>query len=157
MSRLLIIVTLVLMIGEFNAMAGNKLTKVGYMGNIGVTASIQGPGCDVTTSQGYSFGNGLWMGGGIGVSFSDHYGCIYVPVFAEVKYSFTPEKKVSPFVDCRLGYMTELDHMFGYISPAIGIDIDRFSAFTSYDILSNQSKKSTWDLKTVHFGFAFNF
>lgn len=157
MKRFLIIIILGLIAGGFNAVAGNKLAKAGYMGNVGVTVSAQGPGCNVTTSHGYSFGNGLWMGGGVGLSFSDYYDCIYIPVFAEMKYSFTPERKVSPFVDCRLGYMTELDYMFGYVSPAVGIDINRFSVFASYDILSNQSKIAPWNLNTVHFGFTFNF
>lgn len=150
MRRLLIIILLNLIVGGFNVMAGNKLTKTGYMGNASITVSAQGPGCIVTTSHGYSFGNGLWMGGGIGLSFSDYYDSIYLPVFAEVKYSFTPEKKVSPFVDCRLGYMTELDNMFGYINPAFGIDFNRCSVFTSYNNLSS-------NINTVHFGFAFNF
>ena len=158
MKRLLFIVVLGLIAGGLNAEAGNRLTKVGYVGNVGLTISAQGPGCDVISSHGYSFGNGLWMGGGAGFSFSNHYGCIYLPVFAEVKYAFNPEKKVAPFVDCKLGYMTELDHMFGFVSPAVGIDIDRFSVFASYNICSRYIYRDNNSLlQTVHFGFAFNF
>lgn len=138
-------------------MAGNRLTKIGYVGNVSVTASAQGPGCDVTTSHGYSFGNGLWVGGGAGFSFSDYYNCIYLPMFAEVKYTFTPEKKVSPFVDCKFGYMTDIDYMFGFVSPAVGFDINRFSVFASYNVLSNHKSNIRSNIKTVNFGFAFNF
>ena len=150
MRRILIIIMLSLMTRGLNAMVGNELTKTGYVGNVGITVSAQGPGGDITTSHGYSFGNGLWMGGGVGLSFSDYYDCIYITVFAEVKYSFTPEKKISPFIDCRLGYMTELDYMFGYVSPAFGLDINKYSIFASYNYLST-------NINTVHFGFTFSF
>lgn len=133
----------------FSALAENKLTKTGYVGNVSVTLSAQGPGCDILTSHGYSFGNGLWMGGGAGFSASDHYRGIFLPVFAEAKYTFTPEKKVSPFLDCKLGYMTDLDYIYAFVSPAVGVDINRWSVFASYDICS--------ELKTVHFGCAFSF
>ena len=147
MKRLLLIIVLGMM--GFSALAENKLTKTGYVGNVSVTLSAQGPGCDILTSHGYSFGNGLWMGGGAGFSASDHYRGIFLPVFAEAKYTFTPEKKVSPFLDCKLGYMTDLDYIYAFVSPAAGVDINRWSVFASYDICS--------ELKTVHFGCAFNF
>lgn len=147
MKRLLLIIVLGMM--GFSALAENKLTKTGYVGNVSVTLSAQGPGCDILTSHGYSFGNGLWMGGGAGFSASDHYRGIFLPVFAEAKYTFTPEKKVSPFLDCKLGYMTDLDYIYAFVSPAVGVDINRWSVFASYDICS--------ELKTVHFGCAFNF
>lgn len=148
MKRLLLIIVLGMM--GFSALAENKLTKTGYVGNVSVTLSAQGPGCDILTSHGYSFGNGLWMGGGTGVSVSDYYRGIYLPIFAETKYSFTPERKVSPFVDCKLGYMVrELNRIYAFASPAVGVDIDRWSVFASYNTCS--------DIKTVHLGCTFNF
>ena len=149
MRRCICLIVLILVSGGFHAFAGDGLSKEGYMGNVGITLSAQGPGCDVTTSHGYSFGNGLWMGGGAGISFSDYYGCVYLPVFTEVKYTFASEEKVLPFVGCKIGYMTDLDEMFSLIIPSIGVDVNRCSVFVSYNMISN--------LKTVHFGFAFSF
>ena len=148
MKRLLFIFVLALI--GFNALGKSKLTKIGYVGNVGISVSAQGPGCDILTSHGYSFGNGLWMGGGTGVSVSDYYRGIYLPIFAETKYSFTPERKVSPFVDCKLGYLVrELNRIYAFASPAVGVDIDRWSVFASYNTCS--------DIKTVHLGCTFNF
>ena len=105
MRKLLFVFVLGLMIGGLDAEAGNRLTKVGYVGNVGVTLSAH-----------------------------------------------------SPFVDCKLGYMTELDYMFGFVSPAVGVDIDRFSVFASYNICSRYiNRNNNTLLRTVHFGFAFNF
>ena len=76
----------------------------GYVGSVGGTLSsgASSPiGIGVTTSHGYSFGNGLWMGGGISVE------CFWdqnpsIPIFAEAKYSYDLGK-VDPFVSCRIG------------------------------------------------------
>lgn len=47
---------------------GNALAEKGYVGNVGMSVTpCLGLGADITTSHGYSFGNGLWMGGGLGI------------------------------------------------------------------------------------------
>lgn len=60
-----------LMLGCVSMSADNRLSKSGYAGKIGLSVTPTGPGVDITTSHGYSFGNGLWIGGGAGVSCSD--------------------------------------------------------------------------------------
>lgn len=108
---------------------GNALAQSGYVGNIGVSLTpFLGFGAEFTTSHGYGFGNGLWMGGGFGVSASSDFG-VLLPLFAEVKYSILRNMKVSPFIDCRLGLITDFDNTVVLFSPSFGVDIDRFSVF----------------------------
>ena len=129
---------------------GNALAEKGYVGNVGMSVTpCLGLGADITTSHGYSFGNGLWMGGGLGISFTSDYG-IFVPVFTEVKYTFMKNDKVSPFLECRLGCMTDLDKTFMTCTPGFGVDINRFSIFTSASLW-------TGGMKTFNIGFNWNF
>ena len=141
---------LLLFICGSSAFAGNRLSNEGYVGNIGLSVSPQmGLGVEVTSSHGYSFGNGLWMGGGLGVSMASAYDGIYIPIYTEAKYTFMKDKKVSPFLDCKLGFMTNLDDLYTLISPGFGVDINRFSVFAVYNAWSG--------VRTFNLGCAFNF
>ena len=114
---------------EKGSVKGNALAQRGYVGNISVSLTpFLGFGAEFTTSHGYSFGNGLWMGGGFGVSASSDFGAL-LPLFAEVKYSILHDRKASPFVDCRLGLISDFDDTVVLFSPSFGVDIDRFSVF----------------------------
>lgn len=131
-------------------MAGNRLNRAGYVGNIGLSVTPQlGLGADVTTSHGYSFGNGLWMGAGAGISIASVYDGVYIPVYTEVKYSFWKDEKVSPFLDCRFGVMTDTESLYTMLSPIVGVDINRFSIFTICNMWSQ--------VRTFNIGVAFNF
>ncbi len=139
-----------LLAAGFSAMAGNPLAKQGYVGNVSVSVTpVLGVGVDVLTSHGYSFGNGLWMGGGAGVSFAGVYDGIFIPVFTEAKYTFMRERKASPFLDCRFGIMTDVEDTYLQVSPSAGVDINRFSIYAVYNIWSA--------VRTYGLGFAFNF
>ena len=130
--------------------ADNRLAKEGYVWNVGLNVTPQlGLGVELLTSHGYSFGNGLWMGGATGVSFGGIYGGLCFPLYAEAKYTFMKEKKVSPFVDCKLGFTTDTEDIYTQISPAVGVDVSRFSVSVIYNI---------WHaLRTINLGCAFNF
>ena len=133
-----------------SAFAGNKLTNEGYVGNVAVSVTPQmGFGVDVTTSHGYSFGNGLWMGGGAGVSIAGGYDGILVPIYTEAKYSFMTDKKASPYLDCKFGVITDAENLFVMFSPTVGVDINRFSIFALYNMWSQ--------VRTFNVGVAFNF
>ena len=54
---------------------------------------------------------------------------VLLPLFAEVKYYILRNKKVSPFVDCRLGLISDFDDTVVLFSPSFGVDIDCFSVF----------------------------
>ena len=97
------------------------------------------------TSQGYCFGNGLYLGGVTGLVFgavsSDGGRAQMIPVLAEVKYSFL-DRKASPFVALRTGAMFDLSSD-GFASgagfvlrPTIGVDIRRFSVSVGVNLQS---------------------
>lgn len=93
----------------------------------------------LNTSHGYSFGNGLYVGGGLGVyltpiEMDGHKVRYQVPVFAEIKYSFL-NTLVSPFVDLKAGgfYDVTLNGVGYSIRPSVGVDIWRFSLSVGWD------------------------
>lgn len=115
---------------------GNALAEKGYVGNVGMSITpCLGWGADISTSHGYSFGNGLWMGGGLGVSFASEYDGFMMPFFTEVKHTFMRNDEASPFVDCKLGCMTNFDAACLTFTPSFGVDIGRFSVFAQANIL----------------------
>ena len=108
-----------------------------------------GLGVDVTTSHGYSFGNGLWMGAGAGVSLMGACDGFFIPIYTEAKYSFMKDEKASPFLDCKLEVMTNTESTYTLFSPAAGVDINRFSIYALYNMWSQ--------VRAFNIGVAFNF
>ena len=111
----------------------------GYRADIAVSTSISEQ-YSISTSHGFSFGNGLYMGGGVGftaetfLNFEDapHY---LVPLFADVKYTFL-NKRVSPFVSARVGgvFNTEYKMRRMLINPMVGINVRHFSVGLGYEL-----------------------
>lgn len=93
----------------------------------------------ITSSHGYSFGNGLYVGGGAGFSaeYLPDYNTMpsYIaPVFADLKYSFI-NRLASPFVNLRTGAsydMTNVGIRY-FVAPSIGVDIARFAIKVGYE------------------------
>lgn len=95
-----------------------------------------------TTSHGYGFGNGLYIGGGSGFGVEyvpDYYAeadCL-LPLFADLKYSFL-NKAASPFLSLKAGGYANVDseEVKGirlFVNPAIGVEIKRFSIRAGYE------------------------
>ena len=111
----------------------------GYRADIAVSTSISEQ-YTLSTSHGFSFGNGLYVGGGIGftaetfLNFEDapHY---LVPLFADVKYTFL-NKRVSPFVSARVGgvFNTEYKMNRMLINPMVGINVRHFTVGLGYEL-----------------------
>ena len=111
----------------------------GYRADIAVSTSISEQ-YTLSTSHGFSFGNGLYVGGGVGftaetfLNFEDapHY---LVPLFADVKYTFL-NKRVSPFVSARVGgvFNTEYKMRRMLISPMVGINVRHFTVGLGYEL-----------------------
>ena len=111
----------------------------GYRADIAVSTSISEQ-YTLSTSHGFSFGNGLYMGGGVGftaetfLNFEDapHY---LVPLFADVKYTFL-NKRVSPFVSTRVGgvFNTEYKMNRMLINPMVGINVRHFTVGLGYEL-----------------------
>ena len=125
----------------------NSSYKKGYRADVELGTSIYSNahpvklGYTVSTSHGYCFGNGLYVGGGTGIfydssmahSTNKKYVCS-LPVFADVKYSFV-DKGASPFFELKGGgYFDCSDRGAGYfVRPAIGLDVKQFSISVGVD------------------------
>ena len=114
----------------------------------------------ITSSHGFSFGNGLYVGGGAGFGAelskntaamanvadevidpeysytpqSNWNASYFVPVFADIKYSFT-KTQVAPFVSMKGGAIADIINkgIRTFANPAIGLDIARFSIKVGYE------------------------
>ena len=90
----------------------------GYRADIAVSTSISEQ-YTLSTSHGFSFGNGLYVGGGVG---------------------FTAEtflnKRVSPFVSARVGgvFNTEYKMNRMLINPMVGINVRHFTVGLGYEL-----------------------
>lgn len=128
----------------------NLLSDRGYVGNVGVSVSAGfGVGADLFTSHGYSFGNGLWIGGGTGLAFPSPYD-LFFPLYSEAKYSFNINRKISPFLGAKVGVMTNFEDSLMILNPVFGFDINRFSIFAS-------SNLGLVSMRTYAIGFYWNF
>ena len=98
----------------------------------------------ITSSHGFSFGNGLYVGGGAGFGAeltketetpeSNWNASYFVPVFADIKYSFT-KTLAAPFVSLRGGAIADITNLGvrTFASPSAGLDIARFSLKVGYE------------------------
>ena len=98
----------------------------------------------ITSSHGFSFGNGLYVGGGAGFgaemtrdsesSESNWAPSYFAPVFADIKYSFM-KTQTSPFVSLKGGTVVDITNkgMRTFANPAVGLDIARFSLKVGYE------------------------
>ena len=130
-----------------------KAQKPAYMINVGyergyradielswVGKSVWG----IASSHGFSFGNGIYVGGGAGfgaeltkqadTSGSSWNASYFVPVFADIKYSFM-KTLASPFVSLRGGAIADITNLGvrTFVSPAVGLDLARFSLKVGYE------------------------
>ena len=98
----------------------------------------------ISSSHGFSFGNGLYVGGGAGfgaeltkntdTSESNWNASYFVPVFADIKYSFS-KRLAAPFVSLKGGAIADITNkgIRTYVNPAVGLDIARFSLKVGYE------------------------
>ena len=139
------------------------MINVGY--NRGYRADIELSWADksvwgITSSHGFSFGNGLYVGGGAGFGAeltknpvatasvaedvidpeysytpeADWNASYSVPVFADIKYSFT-KTLAAPFVSLKGGAIADITNkgIRTFANPAVGLDIARFSLKVGYE------------------------
>ena len=146
-----------------------KALKPAYMVNVGydrgyradvelswANKSVWG----ITSSHGFSFGNGLYVGGGAGFGAeltknpvatasvaddvidpeysyspeSNWNASYFVPVFADIKYSFM-KTLVTPFISMKGGVIADITNkgIRTFANPAVGLDIARFSMKVGYE------------------------
>ena len=113
---------------------------------------------DISSSHGFSFGNGLYVGGGAGFGAeltkktatgariaddvidpdytpeSNWNASYFVPVFADIKYSFM-KRFVTPFISMKGGAIADITNkgIRTFANPAVGLDIARFSMKVGYE------------------------
>ena len=141
--------TLVIIVKEKQAEA----LKPAYMVNVGydrgyradielswANKSVWG----IASSHGFSFGNGLYVGGGAGFGAeltketdtpeSNCTASYFVPVFADIKYSFM-KTLATPFVSLKGGAIADITNngIRTFANPAVGLDIARFSLKVGYE------------------------
>lgn len=111
--------------------------RAGYWGNIEALGGVTfGGGSDIgfSTVHGGRLGHGVAMGLGLGFYVDVNSVCytFNIPVFLETKYSPMKGGR-SPFVSLRTGFsFTDYAIPGFYLSPALGIDLKRFSLFVRY-------------------------
>ena len=136
-----------------NQRIAEKALKPAYMINVGYSRGYRADielswtnksVWSITSSHGFSFGNGLYVGGGTGFGAeltkqtetpeSSWDASYFVPVFADIKYSFT-KTLASPFVSLRGGAIADITNLGvrTFASPAVGLDIARFSLKVGYE------------------------
>lgn len=77
----------------------------GYRGFVGLETLLGSfVGLDLSTVHGRQLNNKVFLGGGVGIIFAENWDCEHysLPVFADFRVDFV-DKKVSPFIDLRLG------------------------------------------------------
>ena len=155
MKRILTIICAITFSGSALSAQNNaeKAQKPAYMVNVGydrgyradielswANKSVWG----ITSSHGFSFGNGLYVGGGAGFGAEQTKNAVtpesnwnasyFVPVFADIKYSFT-KTPASPFVSLKGGAVADITNkgIRTFANPAVGLDIARFSLKVGYE------------------------
>lgn len=140
MRKNIVILFILLFAVTYNVNAQNNrysYHKTGYWGNveaIGGTLLTGGSDIGVSTVHGARLGNGLAMGIGVGFycDINERYYEYSIPVFLETKYSPLKSGK-SPYISLRTGFSVNDYHYTGfYLSPSIGVDINRLSLFVRY-------------------------
>lgn len=179
MKKSLVILIIALFAGAYSAEAQRakySYFKPGYWGNIELNGGAllsEGSNIGFSTVHGGRLGHGLAMGIGAGLYIDVHelYYVYNVPIFLETKYS--PMKGgLSPFVSLRTGFSITDSLTTGfYLSPALGVDLRRFSLFIRYgfnlfpmsaditipDLDIHYSTKAHLKIHSLSLGLAINF
>ena len=153
----------------------NKFYRQGYVGDVemSVKAALQkevyADFFSVYTMHGYAFGDGAFIGAGLGVKLLERANKYNfdIPVFVQADYHFL-DKQFSPFVALRSGVQFSPDStgtFTVFINPRIGVDLGRFYAQLGYNLHSGHQSvmvgRSTsveyYRLHQLEAGFGFRF
>lgn len=118
--------------------AKNSSYRLGYKFDVATSYTMQRL-TGVSTTHGYNFGNGMFVGGGIGFYAEwrngyDQAHSFLTPAYAEAKYSFM-NTLASPYLALRAGVAVDVTdvNVRGLLNPRVGIDIWNFSLGVGYD------------------------
>ena len=119
-----------------SASAQNIWKNQGYRFNVELTETA-GDQYSISTSHGYGFGNGFFLGGGVAFRYDNDAKYYMTPLYAEARWSILG-KTVSPFIDAKVGCNINISKGSKsgfYFSPSVGLDIWHFSLLVGYDVL----------------------
>ena len=126
--------TLVIIVKEKNSVERQIKKQRGYRADIELSWANKAV-WGITSSHGFSFGNGLYVGGGAGFTAElENTTSYFVPVFADIQYSFA-KTFVTPHVSRKGGAVVDITNsgLRTYANPAVGLDIARFSVKAGYE------------------------
>lgn len=147
----LLLTTLVSYAQSSHAFEKGYRGNVSLTGNIGISKGLSHNGIELTTSHGYSFGDGMYMGGGIGMNIVND--CVNFPVYFDMKYNLL-DWKLSPYMDCRVGVTIAGEDGIPFMaSPGVGFDYRKMSFRVGYKCEAGWGYK----LHTVSIGTSVNF
>lgn len=141
--------------------------KRGYRADVDLAISVDRKiDCkfDITSSHGFSFGNGLYVGGGVGfgaefIPYLKAVPTYLVPLFADIKYSFM-NTLATPFVSMKGGISADITNsgIRTFANPAIGVDIARFSIKVGYEYqLGIWGAQNSSHIHAVKIGLGYTF
>lgn len=160
MKKTIIVLTAMLVmtgiVSAQDAETANRMFRRGYRADIQLEANTYQQSF-ISTSHGYSFGNGFYIGGGaaFGVEFQPDFEAdpFYLSsLFVDGKYTLT-QWRVAPFVALRTGSVITIeDNPAGrfFINPAVGVDWGHISLRVGYEYQTTAKSVAT-------FGIGFNF
>ena len=171
MKKILLVFVLILGCAVLSAQESRMFRK-GYRGNVEIgNYAVFGKDkvggiAQLTTTQGYSFGDGSFVGAGLGAGI-DLNGDYYIPLFLDAKYNFI-NRPVSPFAAVRTGLRIGPDSEYlGYgVALGGGVDFGRYSIRLGYEYsVSKVTEYSRYDgyvnvyakPNLLYCSFAFNF
>ena len=117
----------------------NRAFQKGYQGNFEIgnyfvtVEDMTGVAYQLSTTQGFRSGNGMYYGLGLGLSYNVWQNNFIVPLFLEAKYNFI-DAKASPFMALRAGAHVGEDLAIPFMNVSTGVDLDRFAFRFGYEV-----------------------
>ena len=146
MKKTLVVLVLILSCAALSAQESRMFRK-GYRGNIEIgNYAVFGKDkvggiAQLTTTQGFSFGDGAFVGVGLGLGL-DLNGDYYLPLFLDAKYNFL-DRRTSPFACVRTGlrYGPDSEYLSYGIALGGGVDFGRHSIRLGYEYSVSATKE----------------
>ena len=116
---------------------------VSASGHVGVNKGVPNNCIELSTSHGYNFGDGVYMGGGVGLNIALNGNLSSIPIFYEMKYNII-DWKISPYVSCQIGTsILGLDgpNLAFLASPRVGVDYRKVSICAGYRCEAGEMNK----------------
>ena len=149
MKRIIIFILVTLISTSMVSAQTNRAYKKGYqgcveVGNYAVFGKDKYGGMpQISTTQGYKTGTGIYLGVGAGVAYELVEDIPVFPFFLDAKYNFA-DTKVSPCIAARTGLRVSYDYLAPFLSVAGGVDAGRFTIKVGYEYSSARMQEKQY-------------